>query len=229
MAEPLVTGEPARHRRLELLDVLRFGAALMVVCFHWLFNGISNGKVDSVPFTPFAPVAIYGVYGVHLFFLISGFVIAESARGKSAGQFVVSRGVRLFPAYWVAMLVTTVVVNVWGTAELHVSGGQFLANLTMMPALFRQLAVDGVYWTLTIELTFYLLVLVVLLLGLVDSSILCSRCGPCSCFWFCCSPPALPDFPTLVATTRSSPLARSSQRSGGVDSALSVCWAWVRR
>ncbi|WP_336648660.1 acyltransferase family protein [Microbacterium sp. MMO-10] len=165
MAEPLVSGEPARHRRLELLDVLRFVAALMVVCFHWLFNGISNGKIDSVPFTPLAPIAVYGLYGVHLFFLISGFVIAESARGKSSGQFVVSRGVRLFPAYWAAMLATTVVVNAWGTTELHVSVGQFLANLTMVPSLFKQPAVDGVYWTLTIELTFYLLVLVILLLG----------------------------------------------------------------
>jgi len=166
MAEAPVSSERAMHRRVELLDVLRFVAALMVVCFHWLFNGISNGKVDSVTFSASAPLAVYGVYGVHLFFLISGFVIAESARGKSAGDFVVSRGVRLFPAYWAGMIATTVVVTAWGRPELHVSPLQFLANITMLPRIFHQAPIDGVYWTLTIELTFYLLVLIVLLLGL---------------------------------------------------------------
>ncbi|PFG30673.1 acyltransferase family protein [Paramicrobacterium agarici] len=166
MPESLVTRELDKHRRFELLDLLRFLAALMVVAFHWFFNGISNGKVESIDFTALAPIALYGVYGVHLFFLISGFVIAESAHGKTAGQFVVSRGVRLFPAYWVAMASTTIIVNAWGDESMHVTPVQFLANLTMMPRLFGQRAVDGVYWTLTVELTFYLLVFLVLLLGL---------------------------------------------------------------
>lgn len=166
MAESLVVGEPAKHRRLELLDLLRFCAAIMVVVFHWLFNGIDNGKVSTIDFGSFAPVAIYGVYGVHLFFLISGFVIADSARGRTAGQFVVSRAIRLFPAYWVAMIITTLVVNGWGSEAMRVTPLQFLANTTMVPAAFGQPAVDGVYWTLTVELTFYFLVLVVLVCGL---------------------------------------------------------------
>ena len=166
MAEPLVAGEPAKHRRLEMLDVLRFLAALMVVCFHWFFNGIDNGKVADVGFTWIAPIAVYGFFGVHLFFIISGFVISQSALGKTAGQFVVSRGVRLFPAYWVAMIVTTVVVNIWGNDALQVTFSQFLANLTMLPGLFGEAPIDGVYWTLTIELTFYLLILLLLLLGM---------------------------------------------------------------
>ena len=165
MAEPLVAGEPAKHRRLELLDVLRFAAALLVVGYHWLFNGIDNGKVLSLDFTVVAPLFVYGSFGVHLFFLISGFVISQSARGKSAGAFVVSRGVRLFPAYWVAMLCTTIVVTVWANADLKVTPLQFLANLTMAPSLFGQSPVDGVYWTLMLELSFYAAVFLVLLCG----------------------------------------------------------------
>jgi len=166
MAEPTTAGEPQKHRRLELLDVLRFAAAILVVCFHWFFNGINNGKVTSVGFTDIAPIAIYGFFGVHLFFLISGFVISQSAHGKTAAQFAVSRGVRLFPAYWVAMVATTLVVTFWGNPDMKVSPVQFLANLTMIPGLFDQRPVDGVYWTLTIELTFYLLVFAVLIVGL---------------------------------------------------------------
>jgi len=164
MAEPIV--QQTRTRRLELLDLLRFFAALMVVVFHWFFNGINNGKVTSIEFTAVAPFAVYGFFGVHLFFLISGFVISQSANGKSAGQFFVSRGVRLFPAYWAAMIATTIVVSVWGNAAMKVTPLQFLANVTMVPNLFGQPFIDGVYWTLVIELSFYALVFLVLLLGL---------------------------------------------------------------
>ncbi|GGH34302.1 acyltransferase family protein [Microbacterium album] len=166
MAEPLAVGEPAKHRRLELLDVLRFVAALMVVCFHWFFNGINNGKVSEVGFGMLAPIAIYGYFGVHLFFLISGYVVTQSARGKSAGQFVVGRGVRLFPAYWVAMAATTLVVTFWGNPDMKVTPVQFLANLTMVPGMFDQNAIDGVYWTLTYEISFYLLVFALIMVGL---------------------------------------------------------------
>ena len=165
MVETTTAAEPSVRRRLEVLDVLRFTAALMVVLFHWGFNGINNGKVDSFLFTSVAPLAVYGYYGVHLFFLISGYVIAESARNRTAGQFVVTRGVRLFPAYWIGMIATTAVVGFWGSDSLQVGAIQFFANLTMVPSLFGQSAIDGVYWTLTIELTFYFFVLVVLLLG----------------------------------------------------------------
>jgi peptidoglycan/LPS O-acetylase OafA/YrhL len=35
-------------RRLELLDYARFFAAIIVVLFHYTFNGIANGKIDSL-------------------------------------------------------------------------------------------------------------------------------------------------------------------------------------
>lgn len=166
MAEPIAAGEPQKHHRLELLDILRFTAALMVVGFHWFFNGIHNGKVASIEATSLADIAVYGYFGVHLFFLISGYVISQSALGKPAGVFARTRAVRLYPAYWVAMTATTLIGLVIGGTVMSPTLKQYLANLTMAPDIFGQEPIDGVYWTLTIELSFYVFVLVILYLGL---------------------------------------------------------------
>lgn len=167
MAEPIAAREPPRHHRLELLDILRFAAALMVVSFHWLFNGMHNGKVTSVEQSPvLADIAVYGYFGVHLFFLISGFVISQSALGKPAGVFARTRAVRLYPAYWVAVTITTLIGLVIGGTVMSPTIKQYLANLTMAPDLFGQEPIDGVYWTLTVELSFYVLVLGILFFGL---------------------------------------------------------------
>lgn len=168
MAE--LTAGDAAGRRLEVLDVLRFVAALAVVSYHWLFNGIVNGKVASLSELPsVAGVARYGHLGVNLFFLISGFVIFRSAHGKTARQFAVSRAVRLYPAFWVALLLTSAMTLAWGAASgLSVSAPQVAANMTMAPQVLGVAAVDGVYWTLLLELAFYGLVFCSLAVGRLE-------------------------------------------------------------
>ena len=151
-------------RRTELLDYARFAAAMSVLAFHYLFAGIRNGKLSSLSHIPVVTdIAKYGYLGVEFFFMISGYVIYVSAKDKSPGQFVVSRAVRLYPAFCVAMLLTASVATFWGGPKMGVSLGQVLVNLTMAPALFGVSPVDGVYWTLLVELTFYAAVLAVLL------------------------------------------------------------------
>ncbi|GGD31621.1 acyltransferase family protein [Nocardioides daphniae] len=159
--------DAAGSGRLDLLDYLRFAAAMMVVLFHYLFWGIQFDRID-VTLTPLAEVVKYGYLGVDLFFLISGFVIMNSARGKAPSRFAVSRARRLLPAFWVAMLVTAAVIALFGDrVDLSVTPRQVLVNLTMVPTLLGQPAVDGVYWTLVHELLFYagVFVLMVLRLG----------------------------------------------------------------
>src|SRR5262245_23513156 len=147
-------------RRLELLDYGRFVAGFCVLLCHLLFNGIWNGKVDSLEHVPgLADAVKYGYLGVEFFFIISGYVIFFSARGKTAGDFLVSRAVRLYPAFWFAVLVTSLVAVPWGGEQMSVTLPQVLANLTMAPQLFGQTYVDGVYWTLVFEWSFYLAVL----------------------------------------------------------------------
>lgn len=160
------TSARAKSGRIQIFDYLRLTAAIAVMAFHYLFNGIANGKMDSLSHSPqLISVAKYGYLGVDLFFLISGFVIVGSARGKTARQFVVGRAVRLYPAFWAAVVFTATFSVFFGGHRMAVTGPQVLANLTMVPQLINQPFVDGVYWTLLYELEFYALVFVLLMFG----------------------------------------------------------------
>jgi peptidoglycan/LPS O-acetylase OafA/YrhL len=138
--------------RLLAVDALRGVAALAVVLFHFttrfeeLYGG--NGS-PSVAFPN-------GHFGVNLFFVISGFVIFMTLeRTQRPMDFVVSRFSRLFPCYWVAVVLTYMVVSALGLPGKEVGLGQALANGLMVHGLFGVPHVDGVYWTLEIEMLFY--------------------------------------------------------------------------
>ena len=156
-------------KRLELLDCGRFIAACGVVMFHYFFNGIANHKITSLHHIPeIIAFAKYGYLGVEFFFMISGYVIFFSAMNRSASEFAVSRAVRLYPAFWVAILFTTAVAHFWAPPSMAVRTTQVLANFTMVPNLLGYPYVDGVYWTLQLELGFYGVVLLCLLGGWQD-------------------------------------------------------------
>jgi len=153
--------------RLAILDYSRFFAAIAVVLFHYLFNGIGNGKISSITHIPgIIEIVKYGYLGVDLFFMISGYVIFFSANNRKASEFAVSRAVRLYPAFWVAIIFTSFFAYFWGGDKMSVSPSQVIANFTMAAPLFNKGFVDGVYWTLILELQFYLMVFVLLLLGM---------------------------------------------------------------
>src|SRR5438128_2745859 len=46
----------------------------------------------------------YGAAGVDLFFVISGFIMAQVSLGRTAGQFLGDRLWRIYPLWWVAVL-----------------------------------------------------------------------------------------------------------------------------
>lgn len=153
-------------KRLAALDYLRFFAAVYVLFFHYFFNGIQNGKISSIDNVGFlADFSKYGYLGVDLFFMISGYVIFFSANNRTAEQFAVSRAVRLYPAYVVAVLFTSFFAFFWGGELMSVTLPQVLANLTMIQPLHGYPYVDGVYWTLMYEITFYAAVFLILFLG----------------------------------------------------------------
>lgn len=153
-------------KRVDGLDVARFTAALMVVAFHYTFNGIVNGKIASLDPMPLVnAVTRYGYLGVEWFFLISGYVICFSAQGRSARAFALSRALRLYPAYWFAVLFTATVAWFWGGELMAVRPKQVLVNLTMLQSYVGVPHVDGVYWTLAYEWAFYALVWAVLWCG----------------------------------------------------------------
>lgn len=154
-------------RRLELLDYGRFFAAVIVVLFHYTFNGIANGKIDSiVHIIPLIDFTKYGYLGVELFFMISGFVILHSAKNRTPAQFAVSRAVRLYPSYWFAVVFTSIFAVYWGGDLMSVYPTQVIVNFTLLQNYLGVGHVDGVYWTLVYEIKFYVLVFVLLIVGL---------------------------------------------------------------
>ncbi|WP_425824798.1 acyltransferase family protein [Streptomyces fractus] len=161
------SGVSSRPRRLYALDGIRLCAALFVVAYHYTAYDIQAvppwGVNPSTLFPHLNPISSYGWLGVQLFFLISGFVICMSAWGRSAKDFLVSRITRLYPAYWLGVLVTAAVLFLWGPAGQSAPSAQdTLTNLTMFQTPLGVHHVDGVYWTLWQELIFYLLVLLLL-------------------------------------------------------------------
>ncbi len=150
-----LSGKP---ERIVELDVLRGLAALMVVFYHY-----------TVVYTTGADAAIpYGVLAVNLFFIISGFVIFMTLLKTRTGlDFIVSRFSRIFPVFWVAVLLTQTVVWLNPLPIYTVSWRDAVINLTMLagPLGFRW--VDNVYWTLVIELMFYVIMLLLFLVGML--------------------------------------------------------------
>jgi peptidoglycan/LPS O-acetylase OafA/YrhL len=159
--------------RFRLLDGLRIFAALAVVLYH--FTARENpywGRPVVDVFPDFAPVAAFGALGVQLFFIISGFVILMSATGRSIGDYVASRAGRLLPGYWAGVLLTGGLLLVVWPEGADISITQVLANLTMLQTPLGVQHVDGVYWTLWVELKFYLLIGVFMMLGITKLRIL---------------------------------------------------------
>ena len=178
--------ESAPNRHYVGLDVLRFIAAALVMGFHlsywsWVPVMSTPKLISGAPYqfeeTNF--LTWFGWVGVEIFFVISGFVIVFSA-GSSAWKFARSRILRLVPAAWICAPVALVILLVGGFYTVPHNIGRFVRTITFYP--FAPW-VDGVYWTLGIEISFYavifmliaaklkhLLNLVLSLIGLLSSA-----------------------------------------------------------
>jgi len=133
--------------RIEELDALRGIAALMVVLFHYNLM-LGQNATDIFKF---------GVTGVDLFFIISGFVIFMSISKINNGvDFVINRISRLYPAYWVCVSITFLVLTAYHQVINQEKIVQYLANLTMFQFYFRVENIDASYWTMIIEMIFYI-------------------------------------------------------------------------
>jgi peptidoglycan/LPS O-acetylase OafA/YrhL len=150
---------PRRESRLRALDGLRLLAALMVCSYH--FAG-KNGEIadswhqsPSAVFPTFSRFATYGALGVQFFFVISGFVICMSSWGRTVGDFFRSRVSRLYPAYWVAIIMVTAAGFVLPVVFAPLRSDEILLNLTMLQQPMGSPRVLGVCWTLWVEVRFY--------------------------------------------------------------------------
>ena len=70
--------------------------------FHYAFRGAAADDLSAVSLPDIADVAKYGYLGVDLFFVISGFVIAYSADGRTPAEFAIARFARIYPGFLAA-------------------------------------------------------------------------------------------------------------------------------
>ncbi|MDB5388655.1 MAG: lipopolysaccharide modification acyltransferase [Planctomycetaceae bacterium] len=151
-ASPRVVGN---SDRMPWLDVLRGVAILLVLCHHL-------GLVAPVGNSPFYrclyAVNCAGWAGVDIFFVLSGFLVSgilfrqfrETGRIRPV-QFLIRRGFKIYPAFWLMICVTLIVT---GLAGQSVSMRKILVEL-----LFLQNYIHGIWthtWSLAVEEHSYL-------------------------------------------------------------------------
>jgi peptidoglycan/LPS O-acetylase OafA/YrhL len=140
-----------------------------VVVYHASYY--TNGLNGSPAYYLTQRTAGFPTEGVVIFFAISGFLLYrpfaqarfEGVPGPRLGAYAIRRLLRIVPAYWVALIVVTVVLGLNGVFTLHGVGTYF-----GFLQVYDVRTLDGGMgqaWTLDVELTFYA-ALVVLALAL---------------------------------------------------------------
>jgi peptidoglycan/LPS O-acetylase OafA/YrhL len=149
------------------LDGLRFIAAMLVCIFHlgfysWASFGSTTAEAldHIVSFEPLTPFSWFGWVGVEIFFVISGFVIANSANGASPAAFLRGRLLRLFPAAWICATLTLIAIALFGHDPTRVHFALYARAMTLWP---QGPWIDGAYWTLAVEISFYTVVFTMLM------------------------------------------------------------------
>lgn len=167
-----IVGEPGKQARYVAVDGLRGFLALFVFIHHssvWYFY-LKSGQWKIPPSHLYTNL---GQGSVALFFMITGFLFyGKLLDGRHNaidwGRLYVSRFMRLYPLYLLAMILLLIVVAIRSDWSLHETPQSLLTNIVKWlgftvvgnPNLNNidstQIMVAGVTWTLTYECFFYL-------------------------------------------------------------------------
>jgi peptidoglycan/LPS O-acetylase OafA/YrhL len=151
--------------RLCHVDGLRGIAALWVVLFHLSEGGHVNDLKAALPEIVNQSVFDAGHFGVTLFFVVSGYVIAMVSAPlqldfQRGGQFFLKRVIRLTLPYYSAVLLSAFIIlvklRVLNQSGPEVSLGTIAAHLFYAQGLFSVANFNAVFWTLCVEIQFYL-------------------------------------------------------------------------
>jgi len=153
-------------KRIDTLDSLRVIAIGMVMLFHYLY--LYNGKFYEIAYLQ-KELFKYGYLGVELFFIISGFVITLTLKNsENIRDFIKKRYIRLFPGMLICSFITFIVFTIFDTQNLKPESAKFInfifSNTFLSPALLNVPLktnfqyIDAPYWSLWVEIQFYLLI-----------------------------------------------------------------------
>ena len=163
--------------KIAFANTLRGLAAFVVMLAHycvvfWQYRDVAANLSNATPLpatiaTPNALLALkvldpisLGIFGVALFFLISGFVIPFSFGRTDWRGFLAGRALRIYPTYWVGLCVSLAVISISGAFY----GRPFpysptVVAINYLPGLrdvFWVAGIDGIIWTLDVEIKFYI-------------------------------------------------------------------------
>lgn len=149
---------------LQLIQLLRGVASLLVVFFH-----VSSNYADSFNRHFLGNIFAFGGSGVDIFFVLSGFIITYTSINKigtpgAIGIFTRRRFVRIFPTYWIIIsffLIMQALLPQFYKSHFDFSFLNLLKTFLLLP---QHEMVNGVSWSLTNELFFYLLFILAFLL-----------------------------------------------------------------
>ncbi|CAO3418615.1 acyltransferase family protein [Azospirillum doebereinerae] len=145
MAQPRST--PARIAPLDALRGLAIGMVVVshVAGPHLPGIGIDLGNNGL------------GTAGVLLFFLLSGYLIQGNLERQPLAVFLSRRLFKILPAYWLNVL-AILAFDALGVGGERFAMTSYVASALMVTDLLGIDAVSGVYWTLLIEVKFYLFI-----------------------------------------------------------------------
>ncbi|TPL49242.1 acyltransferase [Mesorhizobium sp. B2-4-4] len=164
--------------RVDFANTLRGIAAVCVLISHYTYNFWTlREAVASLAHAPVLPEHFafptylrwlhatvpqfnWGAFGVALFFLVSGFVIPFSLRNMTWQGFLVGRLFRIIPLYMAGFSIT--ILSIWLVGRYFGVPWPFSISevaIHYLPGLrefFGMPSIDGIVWTLEIEIKFYL-------------------------------------------------------------------------
>ena len=162
-------------KRFIFANQLRGIAVILVLFSHWF--GVFWGMRETVATYTSSPIQLgdspliyhlisdipnvsFGPIGVSIFFLISGFVIPFSLEKGNSWEFLVARLFRIFPTYWVGLILG--LIGVWIASRLWnrpliLNCKILLSNMFLYNGFIQMPSLDMVNWTLAIECIFYIL------------------------------------------------------------------------
>jgi peptidoglycan/LPS O-acetylase OafA/YrhL len=147
-----------------LIDSLRGIAALSVALFHLTWASF-RGFEDTGALHFIGVICQWGYLGVPVFFIISGFVIAATIKPLEVnlqyiGKFALKRAIRLDPPYWLSMAVDIsflyITIHVFHKVGELPSISKVLAHIFYLQGLLGIRNIAAMYWTLCLEVQFYL-------------------------------------------------------------------------
>jgi len=167
------------RRRENNFNLIRLVASLLVIYGH-SYTVVSMGGADL--FTRLIGWGFSGGLAVDMFFAISGFLVTASALKGDWRFYIASRVLRIYPGLLLCVTLTVLVVgpllttapDYWKSAQVWrywIHNGAALSTEYFLPGVFadhRDKALNGVLWSVIVEVRLYVLVLILYFLGVLQ-------------------------------------------------------------